>query len=331
MAVVKYRLKIGTVLFKTMKPEMTRDKKIWAIGGGKGGTGKSFLSASLAIELGARQGDVILIDADFGGPNLHTVLAVRDGGRDLGGFLKNDFPALEDILLPTAYPGLKLIKGNERALFGANLHHAKKLKLIRQLKSLPASLIILDLGTGSAFNTLDFFILGKPGILVVTPEPTAVENAYYFLRCCAARILKLYAQFYKIPDLAGQLAFELEKNSLSLRACLERLKDSKDRMGTILLSALKNFRPALIVNKAQSEKDFLLGPSMVDVARHYFLIELQLLATIPYDERVLGSLKKFSPFVRAYPESEVSRAIKKAADALLEPEGEEKRAPAPLV
>ncbi len=297
-------------------------KKIWAIGGGKGGTGKSFLSASLAIEMGARLGNVILIDADFGGPNLHTVLAVKDGERDLASFFKNDIPALEDILLPTPYPGLKLIKGGESAIFAANLHHAKKLKLIRQLKALPASGIILDLGPGSAFNTLDFFILGQPGILVVTPEPTAVENTYYFLRSCAARILRLYAQFYKVAHLAHELSGELEKGSLSLRDCLERLNEREENMGPIFLAALRSFRPALIVNKARSEKDFLLGPSMADVVRRYFLIELQFLATIPYDERVHWSLRKFTPFVYAHPQSGVSCAIKKVAERLTLPEAQ---------
>ena len=61
-----------------MSVDKNIQKTIWAVGGGKGGTGKSFLSANLAIELGARQGDVIIIDADLGGPNLHTLLAIRE-------------------------------------------------------------------------------------------------------------------------------------------------------------------------------------------------------------------------------------------------------------
>ncbi len=310
-----------------MNSDQNNLRKIWAVGGGKGGTGKSFLSASLAIELASRLKNVILVDADLGGPNLHTVLAVKDGGRDLGGFLRNDFPTLKDVLLDTPYPGLKLIKGGESSLFAANLHHAKKLKLIRQLRSLPASPVILDLGTGSSFNTIDLFVLGKPGILVVDPEPTAVENTYYFLRSCAARIVKLYAQFYKVPDPLPQLSDCLEKGSLSLRSCIEQLDSSDSQVGSLLLAALKNFRLGLVINKARTEKDFQLGHSMADVIRRYFLIETEILATVPYDERVHWSLKKFVPFLHQYPESEVSRAIKKMADRLVSLEPEAYRKP----
>lgn len=305
-----------------MNPKQSKATRIWAVGGGKGGTGKSFLSASLGIEAGSRQQDVILVDADLGGPNLHTVLAVGNGHRDLGWFFRNDSPRLEDLLLDTPYPGLRFIKGGESSLFAANLHHLRKLKLIRQLKHLPASLIILDLGTGSAYHTLDLFLLGKPGILVVTPEPTAVENAYYFLRACAVRIIKLYAQFYQIPDLTTRLVEELETSSLSLRACWEKLRSLDARFGEIILVGLKNFRAGLVVNKAREAKDFLLGPSMVEVARRYFLVELHFLGTMPYDERAHWSLKKFVPFTRAHPEAGLSLAIKEMADRLLTGTGE---------
>ena len=149
-------------------------KTILAVGGGKGGTGKSFLTANLAIELGSHCGDVVIIDADLGGPNLHTLLAVRENGKDLGDFIKNNISRLEEVMTATSYPGLKIIRGSEKALFLANLNHLKKLKLIRQIRTLPAASVILDLGAGSAYNTLDLFIIAKPGILVVTPEPTAV-------------------------------------------------------------------------------------------------------------------------------------------------------------
>lgn len=293
-----------------MSVDKNIQKTIWAVGGGKGGTGKSFLSANLAIELGARQGDVIIIDADLGGPNLHTLLAVRENRKDLGDFFKNNVSRLEDILTTTAYPGLKLIRGSENSLFLANLNHYKKLKLIRQIRNLPAARVIIDLGTGSAYNTLDLFVIAKPGILVVTPEPTAVENTYYFLKSCAVRILKLYAQYYKIADFAQKATQDLENNSNTLRAFLDGLASIDNSSGQILLAALKNFKPGLIVNKVRSEKDALLGRSIVDVVRKFFLIDLDFIGTIPYDERVHWSLKKFSPFILEYPESSVSEAIK---------------------
>ncbi len=302
-----------------MFPENEASKTTLTVGGGKGGTGKSFLSASLGIVLGSRGTDVVIVDADLGGPNLHTLLSVRDNGRDLGDFIRNRTPQLTDIIATTSYPGVRMIKGGENALFLANLQHTKKLKLIRQLRNLPAESVIVDLGTGSAYNTLDLFILGKPGLIVVTPEPTAIENTYYFLKSCAARILKLYARHFKIQERVDKLTRELEDNAGNVRELITRLASEDRSAGRILQAALNSFRPFLVVNKARNDKDHLLGRAIVDVVRRYYLIDIDLLDVIPYDERVHWSLKKFVPFVLEYPDSAVSRRIEDMAARLLPP------------
>jgi flagellar biosynthesis protein FlhG len=305
-----------------MTEDLTPRKIIWAVGGGKGGTGKSFLAAGLAIALGARTGDAVAIDADLGGPNLHTLLGNQNGSRDLGDFIKNKFPRLEDVAGHTSHPGLRLIRGSDRDLFLSNLGHAKKLKLIRQLKSLPAAGVVLDLGTGSAYNTLDLFLIARPGILVVTPEPTAVENAYFFLRSCAGRVLRLYAQYFKMDRLAGRLAKELDGGPGTLRALLDELRGAGGPEAQVLLTALGNFRPALIVNKARTDKDLLLGRSMADVAQKYFFIGLDVLEPVPFDERVHWSLLKGVPFTQEFPSSAAARAIAASVEHLLAAEAE---------
>jgi flagellar biosynthesis protein FlhG len=303
---------------------MSEDKKrpqvIWAVAGGKGGTGKTFLSASLAIALGIERGDVIAIDADLGGPNLHTVLGVRENGRDLGDFIRNQVARLEDVTISTSFPGLRLIRGSEKTLFLANLNHYKKLKLIRQIKSLPSKRVIIDLGTGSAYNTLDLFVIANPGILVVTPEPTSIENTYLFLRSCALRILNAYARYFEIRDFGKRVQEEFESRSLTVRTFLENLAARDGSAAQVLTAALKNLRLFLVVNKARDKKDVLLGRSIVDVVRKYFLLNLELLGTIPYDERVDWSLKRFSPFIFEYPESVVSQTIRSMAERLSQDE-----------
>jgi len=299
-----------------MSEEKKRPQVIWAVGGGKGGTGKTFLSANLAIALGVDRGEVIAIDADLGGPNLHTLLGVRQNGRDLGDFIRNKVDRLEDITMPTLFPGLRLIRGSENTLFLANLNHYKKLKLIRQIKSLPAKRVLIDLGTGSAYNTLDLFVIASPGILVVTPEPTAIENTYLFLRSCALRILKAYARYFGIRDFDKRVQEEFESRSTTLRTFLESLAASDGSASQVLTAALRSLKLYLVVNKARDKRDVLLGQSIVDVVRKYFLINLELLGTIPYDERVHWSLKKFSPFIFEYPESVVAQTIRSMAERL---------------
>ena len=53
---------------------------------------------------------------------------------------------------------------------------------VRSIRKLEADYILVDLGAGNSLSVLDFFLMSDGGILVVTPEPTSMENAYRFLK-----------------------------------------------------------------------------------------------------------------------------------------------------
>ena len=285
-------------------------KTIWAVGGGKGGTGKSFISSSLALEMASQEGNVIVIDADLGGPNQHTFLAVKEAKTDLADFVQKRVAELAEAAVPTPFPGLKLIKGTENLLFIANLNHYKKLKLLRQIKALDAKRVILDIGTGSSFNSLDFFLLANPGILVVTPEPTSIENTYYFLKSCIVRLLKLYIDYYQIQDVIRQIAKQMEDNSQSIYSFFNIIISQDKNNAMLLYRAIRKFRPCLVVNKARDEKDIVLGQSIAEVVRKYLIVDLDFLGTVPFDDRVHWCLNKFEPFVLKFPEAPLSSSIK---------------------
>ena len=292
------------------------DKRIWAIGGGKGGTGKSFVAANLGLHLASLDREVILVDADLGAPNLHTLLGIKASHPDLGDFLTNRVPALEDTAVETPYRGLRIIKGSENILFIANLNHYRKLRLLRQIRQLAAPNVILDLGTGSSYNTLDFFLSANPGIVVATPEPTAIENTYLFLKSCIMRVLKLYMDHYKILELHQKMLDQIEKNSQSLYGFFKSLMETDRSYGTILYRALRGFRPCLVMNKARDERDILLGRSVADVARKYLLIDMKYLGAIPYDEDVHTSLRGLRPFYVDHRDSAAAKAIRQMSEEL---------------
>jgi flagellar biosynthesis protein FlhG len=293
------------------------ERSLWAVGGGKGGTGKSFLAAGLGVALAARGLDIVLVDADLGGPNLHTLLGVRSAPIDLGDALSNRAPSLAGAAAETPVPGLKLVKGADRLLFAANLNHLKKQKLLRQIRGLEAGGVIVDTGTGSSFNAVDFFLLGRPGVLVVTPEPTAIENGYLYLRSCIMRVLRLYMEYYRLRDLQKILQERVESDGASLYALFRELERRDPAYGPVLVRALKAFRPGLVVNKVRSERDALLGRSVAEAARRYLLIELDFLGAVPYDERVSDRLERPRPFLVAYPDSAASVAVRAIAERLL--------------
>jgi len=292
------------------------DKRIWAIGGGKGGTGKSFVAANLGLHLASLDREVVLIDADLGAPNLHTFLGIKPSHPDLGDFLTGRVPSLADAAVATSVRNLRLIKGTENILFVANIAHFRKLRLLRQIRQLPTPNVILDLGTGSSFNTLDFFLSANPGVVVTTPDPTSIENTYLFLKSCIMRVLKLYMDHYKIRELHQKMLDQIEKNSQSLYSFFKSLMETDRSYGTILYRALRGFRPCLVMNKSRGEDDDLLGRSMADVARKYLLIDMKYLGAIPYDEDVQESLRAIRPYYPQHRDSAAARAIRQMSEEL---------------
>lgn len=292
------------------------DKRIWAIGGGKGGTGKSFIAANLGLHLASLDREVVLIDADLGAPNLHTLLGMKAAHPDLGDFLTGSLPSLEAAAVETPYKNLRLVRGSENILFIANLAHYRKLRLLRQVRQLPTKNVILDLGTGSSFNTLDFFLSANPGVVVTTPEPTSIENTYLFLKSCIMRVLKLYMDHYKIRDLHQKMLDQIEKNSQSLYGFFKSLMETDRSYGTILYRALRGFRPCLVMNKARDQEDVLLGRSVADVVRKYLLIDMKYLGAVPFDEDVHDSLRALRPYYPDHRNSAAAKAIRQMSEEL---------------
>jgi flagellar biosynthesis protein FlhG len=292
-------------------------KTIWAVGGGKGGTGKSFISSSLAIHLSSLKEDVVLIDADLGGPNLHTFLGMEESNVDLGHFFTNKVTTLQDTITLTPFEDLRLIKGTENVLFTSNLNYYKKLKLIRHIKAFDAKRVIIDIGTGTSYNCIDFFLLSNPGILVVNPEPTSIENAYYFMKSCIIRILKFYIDHYGIQDLVRRVSDQIQDTSKSIYSFFSEIISHDKFYADLLYRALQRFNPCLIINKARDERDVLLGESIANVVQKYLVVELKFMGAVPFDDNVHWSLKEITPFLTNHPDSAATAAIRSIAENLI--------------
>ncbi|MDH4205984.1 MAG: P-loop NTPase, partial [Desulfobacteraceae bacterium] len=176
-----------------MKEELNTENKstpkIVAIGGGKGGAGKSVFSTIMAFWLARTGNRTVLMDVDLGGANLHTLLGIKSPDRTLNDFITRKFEELEDICIDTSEKNLRLISGASDVLSLANPHFSQKIKLMTHLSRLDADYVVLDLGAGTSFNVLDFFLIAHKKIIVLTPEPTSIQNAYIFVRNAVYRKL----------------------------------------------------------------------------------------------------------------------------------------------
>ena len=169
---------------------MAETTTIIPIAGGKGGVGKSFVTANLAVALARRGHRTIAVDLDLGNSNLHTLLGLQNRYPGVGEYLRGTIKcAPTELIVETSVPGLGFIPGDGRMPFMANITYNQKLAIFRLLKALPARYILLDLSAGTAYNTLDLFQLGKSGIVVTTPEYPALMSTLVFAKNLVLRAI----------------------------------------------------------------------------------------------------------------------------------------------
>lgn len=282
--------------------KQTSGARIWAIGGGKGGVGKSVVSTGIAMTLASQGKRCIMIDADLGGANLHTFLGMAHPSHTLSDLFRKQVSGLQDILLPTPYANLWLISGARAMLDMANPSYLQKMKVIRQIFALHADHIFIDLGAGSSFNVLDFFIAAHDGVMVVMPTPTSIENAYHFLKAVYYRKLRKVVRQLKAERLVDSALSD--KVLCGIRSPRDLMIDLKRRdpvVGAQIVQAMKPFSPRLIVNQVQRNEDRDLGEKIALACRDFFGIEVTVPGSVRTDERVLMALKSRRPVLDMFP------------------------------
>lgn len=288
-------------------------KQIWAIGGGKGGVGKTLITANFAIALARAGASVVLVDLDLGGANLHTCLGLeQSNNKTLTDLFSPDVKNLNDLAAPTNIPNLSLISGAHDSLNVANLPHAQKQKLLNKLRLLPFDYIVLDLGAGTSYNTLDFFLAADVGILVVLPEPTSIENAYRFIKSSFYRKLKNIEYLYDARALVDSTMNR--KNELGIKTpadLLRALEDQYPEVGSKVRNAINRFDIKLVVNQARTEVDSEVGYGVRNVCKKYFGFNLDFLGVLEYDSAVWQSVRKKRPLTLEFPSSPLIPAMQK--------------------
>jgi flagellar biosynthesis protein FlhG len=280
-----------------MSAELNRIK-LWAIGGGKGGVGKSVVSLGLGICLARLGKKVILIDGDLGGANLHTLMGVRYPHVTLEHFLLKKVPRLEDTVIQTEVEGIGLICGADDLLGSANPTYSQKIRLLNQIEELPAQYVLLDLGAGSSFNTLDFFNYSPGKIVVFTSQATSLQNAYGFIKSALYR--KLSRDFRKDDDLLAML-YQTAGNSTdmpmhSIPELLARFREAAPEKYDLFCRALWDFQMFLIVNMVKNSAD-LKSPEIIQAVCNDFLnLQPQILGQLVHDQAVEAAVNQMVPF-----------------------------------
>lgn len=292
--------------------------QIIPIASGKGGVGKSLLSANLAIALGQQGKRVVLADLDLGASNLHLVIGQQPGAASLGSWFteKSDF---KDIIKPTDYQNVSFIAGDSQIPDMTSLKHVQKVKLIRNLKNIDTDYVILDLGAGTHQFILDMFLLSPQGIIVSAPAVTATLNGYLFLKNAVFRLL--YTTFKR--GTAGRAYLDdLKKNSQALQKLyipqlIQGLAATDAQTTQLFINRMQQFRPRLVMNMIEDPKDADRAQRIKASCNQYLGLELEYLGLMYRDMLQDKALSSQLPVVVYKPQSVLGQAIYRIADKVI--------------
>lgn len=300
---------------ETITQNQEKGSLIVAIGGGKGGVGKSMVSSNLAVHYAKGGLNVTLIDLDVGAANLHTIFGIRQPPKGLGDYFNTPRSQLQDYLIPTSIPNLTLAPGSGFVPELANLKYAQKVKLINQIKSLSSDLVMLDLGAGTSSNVIDFFSMTHAGIVITTPEPTAIVNAYEFLKNVVYRILfRMFRNQEAILEILKSSVLPQNPLKIATIADLIAVVEKKNPWAAQnIRDVCKDLDFYVVFNQARKLSDIQLGQKLHQICHRFLGINLNFSGIIFFNEEVSASVYKMSPISLVYADSVTSLALKRIA------------------
>ena len=296
------------------------NKKIIAVGGAKGGVGKSMLAANLAVGLALLGQKVVLADLDLGGADVHLYTGVKTLAKTWNDFLDKKVNSIQDILTPTAFQGLSLIGGDSSRLGSANLPYAQKLKIVRHLKELETDFLVVDLGGDTTYNGLDFFLLADQKVVVSGTEPASVLDSYTFVKVVFNRLLeRFFSEHKSLKKLAEQIRDgsleKSEKYSLEFIYQQVRMRDPKalDKLKKLF----DEFRLSIVLNMTEGSQDLRIAETMQKLVKDKCFLDIGILGTIPFDKVVRKATRGFTPIVVESPKCQASRNIHQMLAAII--------------
>ncbi len=299
--------------------------RIVPIGSGKGGVGKSVIATNLSIALSEAGLKVILVDLDLGGSNIHTILGFRSIERGIGTFLNDRKARLNDIILDTAYDGLFFIPGDAEIPGIANLKSYQKQRLIKNIYTLEADFVVLDLGAGTNYNVMDFFLMSGSGIVVTNPTLTAILNAYLFIKNVIFRLMDSAfgkkTEAYKYIEKLKREGSPLQR--VYIPKLLSEIAKIDPESHRKFVHLTENLKPNLILNMIDDPKDSDKALKLRRSTREYLGIDLEHLGVVYRDNLQDIALSSRLPIIKYKPNSVISQAIYRIADKLVQTGGDD--------
>ena len=298
--------------------------RIIPVASGKGGVGKSLVSANLGVAFAQAGQRVVVADLDLGASNLHLVLGHHAPQLGIGTFLSNTKSNFADVIVDTDVRGLRFIPGDTEIPGTANLKTIQLKSLVKELVALQddTDILLLDLGAGTHQSILDFFLLSPQGLIVSAPAVTAVLNAYVFLKNTVFRLM--YNSFTKSSK-ARKYVEKLQGDSsgpqkMYIPKILPEIQNIDKSSYNTFVSRLERLHPRLIMNMVDEPKDADVAMKIRRSCEEYLDLKIEHLGVIYRDVIQDKALASRLPIVLYKPQAMLSQAIYRIADKILQSE-----------
>jgi flagellar biosynthesis protein FlhG len=262
--------------------------RIVAVCGGKGGVGKSTIAVNLALAMGRLGHKVVLVDADLGAANLHTMLGVVRPTRGLGEFIDHTIETLDEARLQVSVPTVTLVPGTSRP-GAANINHGQKLRLLRAISKLDTDCVIVDVGAGTSYHVVDLVAIADIKLFVVTPQLPSLHNAYALLKACVHRVVSKmsdddYEQRYINQALAS------ERGGRTIPQLLSDLRPVTPDLADKMVDALLRFGVGLVGNQIGTDADEGVLRRMSTMIYDHLLIHAPVMGVVRRSPALTGGL-----------------------------------------
>lgn len=273
--------------------------EIWAINSGKGGVGKTFITSSLGLTLSKLNYNVLIVDLDLSGANMHTALGLKPSHLNMRHFL-DEQKSLSEIVIPTPFPKLSYIQGVWDLWVPFDLSKFDEFKMSAELKKLKYDYILVDFGVGPFEKFFNMFLECDQRIVVSSPEPTSIEKTYRFIESYICQNLKSKATpeaYHKLINTLRDFRHNVLDNPFSFKSYLKE----NDGLTLEPFNKLNREPLKLLINGIRSQSLMDLGYSMKSVCNKYYGLNVDYIGHIEFDNSVWQSVKNMEPVLIAQP------------------------------
>lgn len=295
-------------------------KFVISVASGKGGIGKSCFAANFGIMLGQMGKQVVLVDADIGAANLHTLVGVNYPQTTLNDFVNGQAAELEQVLIPTPYENVRLLSSASDVLSISSPNFKNRQKLARALQKLETDIIIFDIAAGAQQRAMDFFSLAPFGIIIVGPIPTSLENAFSFLKNLLMRCL-LRIFYHDAETKAAIMAMIDPRQKGHVMEFSELLREVEKRSpeGAKKFRAEfseDKYRLGIVTNVVKTSAQMEVTEKFAKMVRRYLGLNVLSLGALPYEAAMDAAIIDRIPYIIRYPSSAYARAMKNVIGAM---------------